>query len=248
MEISPSTADPSSTPWDQTVTRRVLIVIAHPDDAEFTSGGTIAQWAGQGWDIRYVVCTDGSKGKRDRGTPGATLAAKRQKEQIDAARLLGVKEVFFLVHPDGHLVPDDDLRAELTLLIRRLRPHILLTWDPWRHYQIHSDHRATGEAALNAVMAAENPSFYTEQLSCNLQAHRVEEVWLFGADAPDQWVDITSTFQQKLAAIRKHVSQVENINDLQERTGSWNASLGISKGFAYAEAFKVLRPFCEICR
>lgn len=185
MEIGSSTAEPSSGPWDQTVARRALVVVAHPDDAEFTSGETIAQWAGQGWDIRYVVCTDGSKGRRDQGTPAKTLASRRQKEQLEAARFLGVKEVFFLIHPDGQLIPNDELRAELTLLIRRLRTHILLTWDPWRHYQIHNDHRTTGEASLNAVMAAENPGFYTEQLSCNLQAHRVEEVWLFGADAPD---------------------------------------------------------------
>ncbi len=229
-------------------TKRVLVVAAHPDDAEFTSGGTIALWASQGCEISYAICTDGSKGGRDQETPGATLASTRRKEQLVAARVVGVKEVVFLTHPDGQLLPNDQLRAELTLVIRRLQPQAVMTWDPWRHYQLHSDHRAAGEAAVNAVMAAENPNFYPEQLSHGVQAHPVEEVWLFGTDAPDQWVDITNTFEQKLAAIRKHASQVEHIGDLQERIASWNTSLGAPKGLAYAEAFKVLRPFYEICR
>ncbi len=228
--------------------RKVLVVFAHPDDAEFTTGGTMAKWASEGSEIYYAVCTDGSKGSGKVRVNAKELALQRQSEQREAARILGVKEVIFCGHIDGELAPDPRLKVELVRLIRTLSPDTLLTWDPWRPYQLHSDHRMVGQAALDAVMAAASPKYFPEQLRDGLQPHRVGEVYLFGTDSPDLWVDIGETFGRKIQAIAQHVSQIADITDTENEIGSWNKSLGESKGFAYAEAFKVLRPHCEICR
>lgn len=228
--------------------RRVLVVFAHPDDAEFTAGGTLAIWASEGSEIYYAVCTDGSKGSADSELSTEALILQRQAEQQYAARVLGVKEVIFLGHTDGELVPDQAVKAELARLIRTLRPDTLLTWDPWRPYQLHSDHRTSGQMALDAAMAATNARYFPEQLRDGLEPHRIEAIYLFGTDCPDLWVDISATFRRKIEAIAKHVSQVANIVHIEKEIGDWNRSLGKSKGCTYAEAFKVLRPHCEICR
>lgn len=228
--------------------QRALVVFAHPDDAEFTCGGTLARWAADGSEIYYGVCTDGSKGSEDIELPDAKLVRSRQAEQREAARVLGVAAVAFLGHPDGDLAPAMELRAELVRLIRDLRPDILLTWDPWRPYQLHPDHRAAGLAALDAVMAAASPRYFPEQLRDGLRPHRVEEIYLFGTDNPDVWVDIGPTFARKMEAIAQHASQVADMAAIEKQVGAWNRHLGEGQGFGYAEAFKVLRPHCEICR
>lgn len=224
------------------------MVFAHPDDAEFTAGGTLAKWASEGSEIYYAVCTDGTKGSDDEEVSAEALVLRRQAEQREAARVLGVKEVVFLEHTDGELVLDQALKAELAHLIRALRPGTLLTWDPWRPYQLHSDHRVAGQAALDAVMAAANARYFPEQLKDELKPHWVEEVYLFGTDSPDLWVDISDTFAQKIEAIAQHVSQIADLDKTEKEIGGWNRSLGRSKGITYAEAFKVLRPHCQICR
>nr|HID14922.1 PIG-L family deacetylase [Anaerolineae bacterium] len=142
-----------------------MAVIAHPDDAEFTCGGTLALWAGQGAEIGYVVCTDGGKGRGDPSLSPEQLAAVRRAEQRAAADLLGVKEVVFLGHPDGELSRAAGLEAELVLHIRRFRPQVVLTFDPWRPYQLHPDHRAVGLAALSAILAAGNSRYFRGQLA-----------------------------------------------------------------------------------
>lgn len=228
--------------------KKVLVIFAHPDDAEFTAGGTLAKWALAGDQIYYVVCTDGSKGSKEKELSAEQLTALRQQEQREAAQVLGVSDVLFLDWADGELTNSKELRAEFTRLIRSLRPDILLTWDPWRPYQLHSDHRAAGQAALDAVMAATNPRYFPEQLRGALKPHQVEEVYLFGTDNPDCWVDITETFPTKIKAIAQHTSQMTSIDDLEEQIGAWNRTLGEPEGFTFAEAFKVLRPHCEICR
>ena len=134
-----------------------------------------------------------------------------------------------------------DLVAELVRLVRRCRSQRQLAWDPWRRYQLHPDHRAAGPAALDAVLAAGNPHYYPGRLA----AHRVEEVYLFGADEPDTWVDVTTTFEQKLAAIACHGSRVDKTPHLAEDVRRCNVDYGRQGGLVYAEAFKVLCPFCE---
>ncbi len=225
--------------------KRVLVVAAHPDDAEFTSGGTIALWAGQGWNIRYVVCTDGSKGGDDLGIDDMALRDLREAEQRAAAETLRIRDVVFLRYPDGDLASAGDLRRNLVELIRRWRPDILLTWDAWRPYQLHPDHRATGLAAVEAVLAAGNPRRFPELVADGLPAHRVGEVYLFGTDSPDRWVDISETFERKLKAIACHRSQVGDGNGILAQINGCNRSPGEQQRVSYSEGFKVVRPFCE---
>lgn len=225
--------------------QRVMAIIAHPDDAEFTCSGTLALWAGQGAEIGYVVCTDGGKGGGDPSLSPEQLAAVRRAEQRAAADLLGAKEVVFLGHPDGELSQVAGLEAELALHIRRFRPDILLTFDPWQPYQLHPDHRVVGLAALNAVLAAGNPRFFPGQLTEGVQAHRAETVYLFSTDQPDAWVDITETFDRKMAAIDCHSSQVGDRPDIAAQVRRCNRDYGQQAGTTYAEAFKMLHPFCE---
>ena len=227
---------------------RVLVVFAHPDDAEFTSGGTLARWAAEGRKISYAVLTDGSRGSSNGQIADVELVVRRKAEQCEAAGVLGVNDVIFIGRKDGEIVADDALKAELVCLIRGLKPDVLLTWDPWRPCQLHSDHRPTGLAALDAVMAAGNVRYFPEQLRNGQKTHQVEEIYLFGTDSPDRWVDISDTFTRKIEAISRHKSQVADITKIKKEIGSWNRSLGKRKGFAYAEAFKVIKPVCEICR
>lgn len=225
--------------------RRVLAISAHPDDAEFTGGGSIAHWQAEGWIVHLAVCTDGGKGSHDPALEPARLAARRREEQWAAAQVLGIADVIFLNHPDGELNRVPDLVVQLTWLIRRIRPHRLLSWDPWRRYELHPDHRAAGLAALDAVLAAGNPHYFPHQLAEGLTTHQVPEVYLYGADEPDAWVDVTATFERKLAALACHRSQVERLPGLAEDMQRCNARYGRQKGYTYAEAFKVLHPFCD---
>jgi len=230
------------------INARVLVVFAHPDDAEFTSGGTIARWVAEGQQVKYVVCTDGGKGAETDRIETADLIALRQSEQRRAAAVLGVSDIIFLKCPDGELASSKGVSAELARLIRELRPQILLTWDPWRPYQLHADHRAAGFAVLDAVMAAGNIRCFPEQIMSGLQPHQVEEVFLFGTDQPDVWIDISNTFGRKVEAIRQHSSQLTDPDEIIRRVREWNSHVGRAKGFDYAEAFKLIQPRCAICR
>ncbi len=186
---------------DSTNGKILLALSAHPDDVEFTSGGSLARWVGEGWRVHLVVCTDGSKGSQDPLVDPDELARLRQQEQAAAAKQLGVTQILWGHYRDGQLSQAPDLVEWLTEVFRRVRPHRLLSWDPWKPYQFHPDHRAAGLAALDAVLAAGNPHYFPTQLTKGLQPHRIEEVYLFGTDQPDVWVDITATLEVKLTAI-----------------------------------------------
>jgi LmbE family N-acetylglucosaminyl deacetylase len=227
---------------------RVLVVFAHPDDAEFTAGGTIAGWVAEGKSVSYVVCTDGGKGAETDRIETADLIALRQSEQRRAAAILGISDMVFLKCPDGELASSQGISIELTRLIRELCPQILLTWDPWRPYQLHADHRAVGFAALDAVMAAGNIRYFPEQTMSGLQPHQVEEIYLFGTDQPDIWIDISNTIERKIEAIRQHSTQLTDPDQIVRHVREWNRHVGQAKGFDYAEAFKLIQPQCAICR
>jgi LmbE family N-acetylglucosaminyl deacetylase len=227
--------------------RRLLAISAHPDDVEFTSGGSLARWAAEGWATYLVVCTDGSKGSQNPRDTREGLALARRHEQEAAAEALGVTELIWLGHRDGELARVPDLVEELAQQIRRIRPDRLLAWDAWRPYELHPDHRAAGLAAVDAVLAAGNPHFYPEQLQeePGLQPQRVEEVYLFGTDQRDMWVDITATFERKMAAIACHASQIAGLRDLALKMSYCNQGYAQGHGVTYAEVFKVLHPFCD---
>lgn len=229
--------------------KKIMVVFAHPDDAEFTSGGSIARWATEGDHVTYVVCTDGSRGTDSPETDPPTLAETRRSEQRAAARALGVKDLVFLDYEDGELDRTrDPLRMQLIGLIQEHRPDRVVTWDPWRPYQLHRDHTAAGHAAFYAAVESADPVPVSKQGGGTLVAHRVDELYLFGTDRPDTWIDISDFVEKKREAIRCHESQVGRGEEVEERLLAWSRTLGQERGLAFAEAFKVLRPHCEICR
>jgi LmbE family N-acetylglucosaminyl deacetylase len=220
-----------------------MVITAHPDDSEFTVAGTVARWVKEGWQVIYVICTDGSRGSNEPDMPPERIAPIRRAEQLEAARILGVQAVIFLDHEDGTLEPTLDLRRELTRLIRRYRPDIVVTSDPSRYfnrnvYVNHPDHRAAGEAALYAVFpSAVTRYIFRELLDEGLEPYKVREIYLAGSLEPDIWVDITETIELKIAALREHRSQVDP-DAVDARTRQWNGEAGRKHGVAFAEEFR----------
>ncbi|MGE5140114.1 MAG: PIG-L deacetylase family protein, partial [Rudaea sp.] len=145
--------------------QRVMVVEAHPDDVEWYAGGTIASLATQGSQVTLVICTEGERGSYNPEENPVTLAMTRKQEQRAAADLIGIGEIVYLGHPDGGLEPAMELRRELAVLYRKHRPDLLITFDPWKRYELHPDHIAAGKAALDARMAAKMPLFYTHTRS-----------------------------------------------------------------------------------
>jgi LmbE family N-acetylglucosaminyl deacetylase len=219
--------------------QRVMVIAAHPDDPEFGCAGAVLKWAQAGRHIIYVLITSGDKGSHDPDLRPGQLAARRESEQRAAATDLGVRDVIFLHRPDGLLENTLDLRRELADLVRRLRPHIVVTIDPWRLYQLHPDHRAAGQAALDAVWSAREWYIFPEQLVEGVEPWRVGQIYLFWTDNPDYWEDISGCLDQRIAALMRHVSQVgAEPEKLAERVRQRAREAGEKPGYAAAEAFK----------
>jgi LmbE family N-acetylglucosaminyl deacetylase len=231
--------------------RVAMVIVAHPDDAEFGCAGTIAAWAHEGWEVYLVVCTDAAGGGPDDATdvgPAARqqITATRKAEQRAAAATLGLREVIFLDYPDGQLQPTIELRRELVRLLRRYRPTRLICQSPersWRPLMFlgrhHPDHLAAGQAALAAVYpASQNPWDFPELLDEGLLPHKVREVLIAGAPEPNHAVDITATVELKMAALRAHDSQLgARFAELEPNMRTRMAEAGAPYGMAYAEIF-----------
>jgi LmbE family N-acetylglucosaminyl deacetylase len=224
-----------------------MVIAAHPDDAEFSFGGTVSRLTTEGTQVVYVVCTDGSQGGEDPEESAAALVETRYTEQRPPGALLGVAEVVFLGFADGTLSADVTLRRALTREIRRHRPELVLTHQPLRSLTFpigasHPDHLATGEAALGAVYPdARNPRAYPDLLAEGLPAHRVDEVWVPGHEHTDLYVDVGDHARRKLDAILCHRSQFAATTDPMADLG-WVVdrmrSNGTAAGCTHAEAFK----------
>ncbi len=202
---------------------RVLVVLAHPDDPEFYCGGTVARWVSEGAEVTYCLLTRGDKGDDDVGTDSELLAQKRMSEQRMAAEVLGVKNVIFFDHPDGYLTPDLTLRRDVVRVIRQVRPEIIVTCDPTNffpsdRYINHSDHRAAGQATLDAVFPAAGSGLYFPELlqEEGLKPHKVEQVYVAGAQHPNTIVNVTKFLGKKIAALKEHASQIPNMEELEE--------------------------------
>lgn len=223
--------------------RRALVIVAHPDDAEFLCAGTVARWCSEGWEVNYLLVTSGDMGSRDPEMTRERLQVVREKEQRAAAKVLGVRECVFLRYPDGFVEDTAELRGEIVREIRRLRPDVVVTWNPFRNSFTHRDHRLTGQAALDAVYPlARNPLGFPEQLQEGLEIHRVNEVLLAGTDQPDYHVDVTDFFNQKIQALRKHKSQIGQapVRELRKRLRQRMAEGGKGAGYKLAESFRRL--------
>jgi LmbE family N-acetylglucosaminyl deacetylase len=218
---------------------RVMVIAAHPDDPEFGCAGTVLKWSLAGKQVSYLLLTSGDKGSHDPDLRPGRLAGLREEEQRAAARDLGVGEVVFMRYPDGLLENTLELRRALCSVLRQYRPHVVVTIDPWRHYQLHPDHRAAGQAALDAIYAAREWYIFPEQLVGEDEPWRVKEAYLFWTDNPDYWEDIECCFDARIAAIQRHASQVGlNAERLAERVREAAQQAGEAPGYAYAEAFK----------
>jgi len=204
--------------------KRVLVILAHPDDPEFFCGGTIARWCEEGREVHYCLLTKGEKGSDDPAIDPTALAARRREEQSAAAQVLGVRSVTFLGYPDGMLSPDLTLRKDIVRQIRRLQPDVVVTCDPTNffpgyRYINHPDHRAAGHAALDAIFPASGSGQYFQELALEegLLPHKVREVYVSAAQHPNTTIDVTQYVGQKIEAIRQHESQVGESKDLPER-------------------------------
>lgn len=230
------------------IPKRAMSIHAHPDDQEFTVAGTLAKWARASCELTSVIITSGDAGSNNPAHDEAykpVLAKLREKEQLAANKTIGVRETIFLHHPDGELEPTLALRKELTRLIRRFKPDAVVIGDPQgvfygNGYINHPDHRAAAQAALYAVFpSAETRLIFTDLLRAGFEPHKVKRVYIHGSEKPDTWVDIASTLNVKLRALRKHKSQLGDW-DPTKMMREWAAEEGKEKGLKYAEAFKVM--------
>jgi LmbE family N-acetylglucosaminyl deacetylase len=192
--------------------KTLMAIMAHPDDIDFGSSGSVARWCKEGWTVYYVLVTSGDKGTHDPSIGPQELAAIREEEQRAAARVLGVKDVIFLGYPDGFVYPTAELRGEIVRLFRTYQPDVVLTWEGFRGSFNHNDHRNVGIAVRDAVFpATRDRLYYPEHTAEGLAPeHRVNEMLLVGSDKPDYFVDVSDYLEQKADAILSHASQVQS--------------------------------------
>ena len=228
--------------------RRALVVVAHPDDVDFGTAGTIATLTAQGVDVAYCLVTSGDAGGDESTLTNDERAALREHEQRAAAHEVGVSDLTFLGYPDGKVEVTLDLRRDIARVIRRHQPDLVIAQSPERNWErifaSHPDHLAAGEATLRAVYPdARNPHAFPELLDFGYRPHRVAQVWLASSSAPTMAVDITETFDRKIAALSQHESQVGARDDLEDMVRHWARQsakvAGLGKG-RLAESFRVV--------
>lgn len=228
---------------------RALVIVAHPDDAEFWAGGAVAQWCAEGIEVSYLVLTDGDAGGLDPSVARSKLPETRRAEQRKAAAILGVRDVVFMGWTEGTLSADLQSRREVVRVVRATRPHRVITWTPewnWSRFRssCHIDHRGTGELALSSLYPdAGNPHAHVDLMeSESLEPWTVPEIWLINGTQPNRYVDITDVFEKKLEALRAHSSQTQN-DQLAKKMRAWmqpNAQRGGLPAHHVAEVFQVV--------
>ena len=225
---------------------RGMVVVAHADDAEYGCSGTVAKLCSEGWEMVYVLCTDGSKGTADREVTPEELVRIRRQEQINAGNVLGLKDVVFLDHEDSMLQPTLELRRDIAREIRRYRPDIVISPYPTRNLDGgwgvgHPDHLAAGEATLAAVFpAARDHMTFPELLEAGFEPHKVAEIWIMSHPEPDLWIDVSDYIDTSVKALMQHASQIDGRTeeDTNKSMREWRRKSAVGKGMQYAEAFK----------
>jgi LmbE family N-acetylglucosaminyl deacetylase len=218
--------------------RRALVIGAHPDDNEFGAGGTIAKLTAAGWDVTFIICTNGNKGTHDPAMSPYRLSEQREAEQVAAARVLGVERVLFLRYNDGELEPTPALRLEVAIYIRHFKPHYLFSHDPWKHYMFHPDHRAVGFAVIEGLVSARDHLFMPGLGQIGMSLWRPEALFLWSAEQPDYTEDISATLEQKIASLREHHTQLDKNTGWDDRVRQRAAEIGAAAGMAAGEAFR----------
>jgi LmbE family N-acetylglucosaminyl deacetylase len=224
---------------------RALVVTAHPDDVDFGAAGTVATWTDQGIEVTYCIVTDGDAGARDPAMDRSALPAIRRAEQEAAAKEVGVTDLVWLGYPDGRLVATIELRRDIARVIRQVRPQRVVCQWPERTwtsvFASHPDHMAAGEATMCAVYPdSRNPFSFPELLVEGLAPHVVDEVWVMSSSTPNTWVDVTDTFDRKVAALLRHASQLDPANDVATFIRGFLAANAAAGGLSegrLAEAF-----------
>ena len=228
---------------------KILVVVAHPDDVDFGSGGTIATWIAEGHEVVYCLVTDGQAGGSDNTVTREQVAQTRRLEQTAAAKILGVTELHWLGFQDGAVIADLNLRREISAIIRIVKPDRVLTQSAERNYSriyaSHPDHLATGEATICAIYPdARNEFAFPELLSKRgLAPHAVPETWIMAGPDPKHFVDTTDVLDQKIAALLCHESQHSDPAGLPARMRSWGEQIAKAGGLPAgrtAEAFLVI--------
>jgi len=219
-----------------------MVVVAHPDDAEFMAAGTVAKWARDGATVTYVVVTKGDKGSEDPDVTPAQLAATREQEQRAAGEVLGVKNFEFMGYPDGYLEHTLDLRRDLARVIRTHRPEVVICFDPTNrflsdNYVNHPDHRASGDATIDAVFpTARDRLTFPELLEAGFEPHKVAQLWLGASGQPNVAVDIGETLDLKCEALLAHTSQLgPDVIEFAKQLARWSAE---GQDFEFGESFR----------
>jgi LmbE family N-acetylglucosaminyl deacetylase len=230
------------------IPKSAMSIHAHPDDQDFTVSGTLAKWAKAGSEIVSVMITSGDSGSNDVAHDvdyKPELARLREDEQRAANQVLGVKETVFLHYPDGELEPTLALRKDLTRVIRKFKPDVVVTGNPeaWfygNEYVNHPDHRAAARATCEAVFpSAGTRLIFTDLLAAGYEPHNVKRLYIHGVENPNTWIDISETIDIKIEALKKHVSQVDT-HDVDKWMRDWAREDGKAKGLEYSESYKVM--------
>jgi LmbE family N-acetylglucosaminyl deacetylase len=227
---------------------RALVVVAHPDDVDFGAAGTVANLTDAGVEVVYCLVTDGQAGGFDHSIPRTEMAAIRREEQSKAAAEVGVTDLRFLGHMDGSVVADLRLRHDISVVIRQVRPQVVITQNPVRNldstYGSHPDHIATGEATMCAVYPdARNPFAFPDSPCAELEDWAVSEVWISFGLQGDEAVDITANLDRKIRALMCHESQHRDPVAMEERVRTWWQSIAAEHGLpegSSAESFRVV--------
>jgi LmbE family N-acetylglucosaminyl deacetylase len=225
------------------VPQRVLVVTPHPDDAEVWCGGTVAKWIKGGAAVYYLLCTDGSKGTSNPEITPQELAALREREQLQAARILGVKEVVMLHRSDGELEDTSDFRRDVVRQVRHIRPEVVLCPEPYRrNLAWHRDHRITGQVTQDAIFPYARDHLHHVELwrDEKLEPHKTGAILFWGTEQPNTYVDITDTIELKTRALLAHRSQVDGRleQDITQFIQERAREAAAGQGYAYGEAFR----------
>ena len=222
--------------------KTVMVVVAHPDDAEFMAAGTVAKWTRAGSTVTYVIVTNGDKGSEDANVTSSQLALIREKEQRVAGKILGVANFVFMGYPDGYLEHTLELRRDLARVIRAHRPEVVICFDPTNrflsdNYVNHPDHRASGDATIDAAFpTARDRLIFPELLADGHEPHKVAQLWLGASNGPNTFIDIAETLEVKCEALRAHPSQLgEDVAEFARQLARWSAE---GQDFEFGESFR----------
>jgi LmbE family N-acetylglucosaminyl deacetylase len=230
--------------------KTILAVGAHPDDMEFGASGTLSKLVEEGNDAYLIICTDGSRGSDDPEMTHERLAKIRREEQESAAKIEGIKQIFFLNHEDTQLVSDLKLKEEIVRIIRTVRPEIVITMDPTFYYSSsfassigfsfinHTDHRAAALATMDAVFPLSRDRLtFLEHEKEGLAPHKTKELWMTSLDKTDYIFDISETLEKKIKALSMHKSQFKDFSKVEKMIRDRAEYFGKQRGYKFAENF-----------